>query len=309
MAKKKIRMTTAERIEIFRPNLMLSRLDNQENNFVQSAMFWVRQQTENLAIQIMQGAKPDKLTLNPLAVRNMADALAASMIDTYALGEISYQNEYVQAEQIHQAKLNGTYQKNIVPFASASASASPFTPEVGLDWYKDYTLRLIGVHSVDALENTKNTVIKGIDEGLNQEQTISLIRNQFPTFSQHRLENIARTETAKIYEQARYQQMVDDEEVVGYEFFAIMDSRTSDICRSRDGKKILKGQEQGWLPPLHFGCRSVLAPVFAWEDVRWDMAGTAVDALPGFGSTQMTIPESARNKIYIAGIPELRSVI
>lgn len=307
----KIKLTSAERKEIFRPNVMLQRLDNQESKFITNAMTWVRMQAENIAIQYQQGVSVDKLVLNPNVVRGLSYALAGSMIDTCAMGEVSLQNELLHAEQIHQAKLNGTYTPNIVPFAEMRedellGAEGPFYPEAGVDWYRNYSLRLMGVHSVNALNYTKNAIINGIEQGLNQQDTVNLIRQQFPQFSEHRLENIARTETAKIYEQARYQQMNNNAEVVGYEFAAVMDSRTSEICASHDGKIIRKGQEQGWVPPLHYNCRSVLLPVFGWEeDIQYSIPSMAMKPLPGFGSTTMVIPETARNAIYIGGIPEL----
>jgi SPP1 gp7 family putative phage head morphogenesis protein len=303
---KRIRLTTAERIEIFRPHVTLQRLDAQESAFVLDAMFWVRQQTENLAIQLTFGKSPKLLTLEPNAVRGIADALAKSMIDTYAMGEVSIQNELIHAENIRQTKLTGAYKPNVVPFAATS----PFTPSVGLDWYQSYTLRLAGVHSVDALENTKAAIIQGVESGLNQEQTIALLRKQFPDFSEHRLENIARTETAKIYEQSRYQQMASNDEVVGYEYLAIMDSRTCPICAPHDGMKLSKDKIEGWLPPLHFMCRCTIVPIFAWEQgIQYNTLDIAPPPLPGFGLTDMVIPETARNAIHIGGIPELRQVV
>lgn len=311
----KIKLTSSERKEIFRPNVILQRLDNQESKFIINAMVWVYSQAENIAIQYGQGVSVDNLILNPNAVRGLSYALAGSMIDACSMAEVSLQNELLHAEQIHQAKLNGTYTPNIVPFAAMredelASGNMAFYPEAGVDWYRDYTLRLMGVHSVDALEYTKKVIANAIENGFGQTEVMNEIRQQFPQFSKHRLETIARTETAKIYEQARYQQMNADAEVVGYEFAAVMDSRTSEICASHDGKIIRKGQEEGWVPPLHFNCRSVLLPVFAWEeDIQYSIPSMVMKPLPGFGSTEMVIPETARNAIYIGGIPEIKKSI
>lgn len=291
---------------------MLQRLDMQEAKFVRNAMNWVRIQAENIMIQYAAGVAVNRIVLNPKSVRGIAQALANSMIDTYSLGEISIQNELLQAEQIRRAKQSRTYQPNIVPFAEMRGDGlyelgSPFTPKAGLNWYQDYTLRLAGVHSVDALEYAKGVISTGIEQGLAQPIVMNLLRDRFLAFSEQRLENIARTETAKIYEQSRYQLMNDNEEIVGYEFAAVMDSRTSAICADRDGKFVRKGHENGWLPPLHFSCRSVLLPALAWEQgIRYTMPELVTKPQKGFGSTDMVIPESARNKIYIGGIPEIR---
>lgn len=299
-----MKLTSAERKRIFRPNVILGRLDEQERRFLSNIMPFVRLQSQNLTIQLQMGTSPRNLVLNPTWVRGMADCLSTSMIDTYNFGAVSIRNELLQAEQIRRAKTNRqrSYKPQVTPFA-----VDPFTPDVGLQWYQDYALRLVGVHEEVALDFAKEMVLESIANGDDLDYAIENLQQGFSDFSALRLENIARTETAKIYEQSRWQQMDADDEVSGYEFSAIIDSRTSPMCESKDGRKIKKGEEDGWLPPLHYQCRSQLLPVFAWEtDIDYSDPAEGVPALSGFGTTTMVIPETARNKIHIGGIPELR---
>jgi SPP1 gp7 family putative phage head morphogenesis protein len=44
-------------------------------------------------------------------------------------------------------------------------------------------------------------------------------------------------------------------------FVAVLDSRTTPICRSLDGKVFDKTKSRGYKPPLHVGCRSQLIPL------------------------------------------------
>lgn len=44
-----------------------------------------------------------------------------------------------------------------------------------------------------------------------------------------------------------------------YEWISVIDNATTDICRSRDGKRWFYGR--GPIPPAHYGCRSSTAPV------------------------------------------------
>jgi SPP1 gp7 family putative phage head morphogenesis protein len=44
-----------------------------------------------------------------------------------------------------------------------------------------------------------------------------------------------------------------------YEWVSVLDSRTTEICRSRDGRKYQYGQ--GPQPPAHYNCRSRIAPL------------------------------------------------
>jgi uncharacterized protein with gpF-like domain len=48
-----------------------------------------------------------------------------------------------------------------------------------------------------------------------------------------------------------------------YQYVATLDSRTSAICRTLDGKEFEYGN--GPLPPQHYNCRSTTIPVIDWE--------------------------------------------
>jgi SPP1 gp7 family putative phage head morphogenesis protein len=54
-----------------------------------------------------------------------------------------------------------------------------------------------------------------------------------------------------------------------YRWAAVLDDRTTDICRSRDGKTWRYGK--GPLPPAHYNCRSKIVPV---EDTRRNLPAT-----------------------------------
>jgi len=77
-----------------------------------------------------------------------------------------------------------------------------------------------------------------------------------------RLENIVRTNTAEAINQARMSVFGHNDLrgfVVAYEYSAVMDSRTSDICSHLHGK-IMKDFGY-YLPPNHYQCRSILVPI------------------------------------------------
>lgn len=48
-----------------------------------------------------------------------------------------------------------------------------------------------------------------------------------------------------------------------YEYVATLDSRTTEICASLDGKEYTYGN--GPIPPQHWNCRSVIVPVVDWK--------------------------------------------
>jgi uncharacterized protein with gpF-like domain len=53
--------------------------------------------------------------------------------------------------------------------------------------------------------------------------------------------------------------------IAGYEYSAVMDDRTSDICADLDGKFFSVQDANSVQPPLHFNCRSQFIPVFVDE--------------------------------------------
>jgi len=55
--------------------------------------------------------------------------------------------------------------------------------------------------------------------------------------------------------------------IEGWQYVAVLDSRTTPICAHRDGK-IYPAEDKTHLPPAHFHCRSTTVPVFKkWEDI------------------------------------------
>jgi SPP1 gp7 family putative phage head morphogenesis protein len=53
-----------------------------------------------------------------------------------------------------------------------------------------------------------------------------------------------------------------------YKYVATLDSRTSPICRSLDGKEFVYGK--GPVPPQHFNCRSTTVPVIDYKGLGFD---------------------------------------
>ena len=76
-----------------------------------------------------------------------------------------------------------------------------------------------------------------------------------------------RTNTTSAYNLGRrefYQDPAQGDTIKGVQFSAIIDSRTSDICRHLDGKVFNSDDTDAinrFTPPLHFNCRSVLVPI------------------------------------------------
>ena len=73
----------------------------------------------------------------------------------------------------------------------------------------------------------------------------------------------------------------------GFRFSAILDERTTAVCRACDGTKV--PTDSPWIqtrtPPLHFNCRSVLLPIFRDFEPTDPLPWTPWP-MPGFGHAQ-----------------------
>lgn len=82
-----------------------------------------------------------------------------------------------------------------------------------------------------------------------------------------RLENIVRTNTAYAWNEARQALFTDPDMrgfVEAFEYSAILDDRTSEVCEALDGK--IQKDWGSMTPPNHFQCRSLLIPVTQVDD-------------------------------------------
>lgn len=79
-----------------------------------------------------------------------------------------------------------------------------------------------------------------------------------------RSEVIARTNIMDMYNHSRLSMLQRQELakwVLAYRYTAILDSATTPICRHLHGKIFTKETLNGYNPPVHFNCRSMLLPV------------------------------------------------
>lgn len=101
-----------------------------------------------------------------------------------------------------------------------------------------------------------------------------------------RLEAIVRTNVNRAFNVARRQAFSEAAatgDFPAWEFSAILDDRTSDICESLDGK-IYAADDPIWgtiTPPLHYNCRSQIVPVYKTDiPSKWSNVPTGVKNIP-----------------------------
>lgn len=103
--------------------------------------------------------------------------------------------------------------------------------------------------------------------------------------SQRNAATVIRTALNHVSTQARETVYKKNSDIIErYEWVSTLDSRTSTICRSRDGQKYEIGK--GPLPPAHPNCRSATAPVIS-EEYDFLDAGAKRAARGAEGGTQV----------------------
>lgn len=140
-------------------------------------------------------------------------------------------------------------------------------------------------------ETEKTRLVNGVKSGFVQGKTTRQIVKEvvgaggLADVSQRNAATVVRTALNHVSTQAREQVYAKNSDIVEkYEWVSTLDSRTSTICRSRDGQKW--GIGKGPLPPAHPNCRSATAPVIS-SDFDFLDAGAKRAARGAEGGTQV----------------------
>jgi SPP1 gp7 family putative phage head morphogenesis protein len=164
-------------------------------------------------------------------------------------------------------------------------------PEEFLELLKVEAFRNVGDYAFQITKRAKNIILSGLKDGLSAVEIMDLIEGELEDTTETWASTVLRTKTTEIFNEARKKYWEFDEDakqiVVGYQWSAILDDRTSDICNHLDGK-IMTIEESQWLkPPAHFNCRSLLIPMTTFEDFKYspkkDIGKDSLDKIGGSG--------------------------
>ncbi|MBS4172113.1 minor capsid protein [Bacillus sp. FJAT-49736] len=124
--------------------------------------------------------------------------------------------------------------------------------------------------------NNKEKLLRELETNLSQafirgdsiDRTAQTISNRMYV-SYSNAARLVRTETAHIVGEATFDGYRGSGVVKSYQFLATLDSRTSHICQSMDGKvfKLSEKEEGVNYPPLHVNCRSTTVAYFGDEEI------------------------------------------
>lgn len=157
---------------------------------------------------------------------------------------------------------------------SAKVEADPawhaVIPTDAVKWIEGYTPKLAGVLEKDILEKVRGVVRESMFTGSTLKQRMEALREADPkirAMGKHRVEAIARTEVTRADSMGRLIDMKSNPDVLGVEFSAVLDDRTTDMCQARHG--LVMRMDDPRLPyntpPIHVRCRSLLLAATVYE--------------------------------------------
>lgn len=147
-----------------------------------------------------------------------------------------------------------------------SKYAQPLLDEDFLKVLEEETWLYIGDWEYLIKRKTKTELIKAIKDGIPLSEVVSVLNSDGAALSEVSLNRYARTKFTEVMNRGRHEYFEESGVVAAYQYSAVLDDRTTEICEGLHGKVFAAGDEPN--PPLHFNCRSLLVPITKYE--KWD---------------------------------------
>lgn len=141
-------------------------------------------------------------------------------------------------------------------------------------------------------DNERNRLLRGVQTGFVQGQTTRQIvsgvagAGGLADISERNVMTVVRTAVSHVSNTTRQMTYDDNSDIVSkYQWVSTLDSRTSTVCKSRDGQEYLIGK--GPMPPAHPNCRSTTIPVISDDFLDFLDEGAVRSARGADGGTQV----------------------
>lgn len=191
-------------------------------------------------------------------------------------------NKDLQDFSAYEGEFNGKLLEKHLQISTNYASPAQiqqaaFLEIMGLSPSRGYTLGgMIDDFGPSNATSVINQIRQGIVLGDTTQDMIKRVRDIIPT-QKRKAATLVRTAVNHVATHARNQTMKENDDVLlGYEWVATLDGRTSIICASRDGV-IYEDYDKDPKPPAHFNCRSTITPVV---NPKYDLGADIVGKRP-----------------------------
>jgi SPP1 gp7 family putative phage head morphogenesis protein len=165
---------------------------------------------------------------------------------------------------------------------------SELLPDEFLEVIEAESFKSVGDYSNDILKRAQNILTSGLKSGAPINVIHKNIKAEMSDFTDKWVNTVVRTKTNESYNSARKIFWETDELakeiIVGYQYSAVLDDRTSDVCEWLDGRQFEKGEFTDRVaPPLHFNCRSQWVAITRFEPHDFQ-APPSIDTLKDKGA-------------------------
>jgi SPP1 gp7 family putative phage head morphogenesis protein len=140
---------------------------------------------------------------------------------------------------------------------------TPLASDKFLEFVENETFDYVGDWEYKVTQATRIMLQNAIKDGRPLSWALEQAEGEIKEMSMQSIERYSRTKTTEVMNRARVEEFSESGAVQGFQYSAILDDRTSDICAGLHGATFKMGKEP--IPPMHFNCRSVLIPITIFE--------------------------------------------
>jgi SPP1 gp7 family putative phage head morphogenesis protein len=174
--------------------------------------------------------------------------------------------------------------------AKTEVKKSDFAANIPNDEFLEFlemeTYKYIGDWSYSITKKSKDELIKAIKDGKPLSSVISVLDDEGKRLSDVSIERYSRTKTTEVFNKGRMEYFESTGVVAAYQYSAIMDDVTSEICSELNG--LVFEKDEAPIPPNHFNCRSVLIPITRFEEYKADSKTNNGKNIDSFLETNVT---------------------
>lgn len=184
-------------------------------------------------------------------------------------GHLSRMNTYAERAEEWGA-FRGT-SSQVLEFLKEKTAPDSFKMELAPEFLKsmaEENYNFIGDWNYAITKRARSEIIAAIKDGKPISSVIDAVTSDGMKASFTSVERYARTKFTEVMNKGRLEYFKSTGVIGAYQYSAILDGQTSDICAGLHGKVFKAGTEP--VPPMHFNCRSVLVPITTFEEFEPD---------------------------------------
>lgn len=197
--------------------------------------------------KIIKDQRADRIeSIKPKYLKEMKTVLKSIFRDIWKTGKLEGQKELIKGSNFR----------------------TPLPDEAFMEVLEAETFQYVGDWSYSIGKTMRKVLFEAIRDGKPLSSVIDQLEEELDNLSKTSIERFSRTKITDVMNRARLASFNESGVVAAYQYSAILDDRTSEICSALDGKIFENGTEP--IPPLHFNCRSLLIPITKYEDYEAD---------------------------------------